>query len=76
MPRFYFDVRAGAEPMPDPEGLELDGLEAAEHEATQTVLTLGRDWLPRAREVRVEVRDELHRLRLILRVALTVERSG
>jgi hypothetical protein len=46
MPRFYFDVRAGAESMPDPEGLELDGLEAAEHEATQTVLTLGRDWLP------------------------------
>jgi hypothetical protein len=73
MPRFYFDVRAGAESMPDPEGLELDGLEAAEHEATQTVLTLGRDWLPCLREICVEVRDEQHRLRLSLSVALSVD---
>lgn len=62
--------------MPDPEGLELDTLKAAEHEATQTVLTLGRDWLPRAQEVRVEVRDEQSQLRLTLRVTLTVERPG
>ncbi|MBQ0819705.1 hypothetical protein KBI52_05660 [Microvirga sp. HBU67558] len=76
MPRFYFDVWEGAECMPDPEGLELDSLEAAEHEATQTVLTLGRDWLPRAWEVRVEVRDEQSQMRLTLRVTLTVERPG
>ncbi len=76
MPRFYCDVWAGAEFMPDPEGHELVGLEAAEHEATQTALTLGRDWLPRVREVRVAVRDEQGRLRLTLRVALTVDRLG
>jgi hypothetical protein len=76
MPRFYFDIRAGAESMPDPEGLELDGLEAAEHEATQTALALGRDWLARVRELHVEVRDEEHRPRLTLKVALSVEWPG
>ncbi len=76
MPRFYFDVWAGAESMPDSEGLELDSLKSAEHEATQTVLTLGRDWLPRAQEVRVEVRDEQYQLQLTLRAMLTVERPG
>ena len=75
MPRFYFDVRAGAEFLPDPNGLELDGLAAAEHEATHTAVTLARDWLPRTREISVEVRDEQRQLRLILNVALTIDRQ-
>jgi hypothetical protein len=74
MPRFYFDIRAGADFFPDEDGFELDSVEAAEREAMQTAMTLGRDWLPRTREVRVEVRDEWRRLRLALSVALNVER--
>ena len=75
MPRFYFDVRAGAESLPDPDGFEFDSLTAAEHEATQTAVTLARDWLPRTREICVEVRDEQRRLRLTLNVTLTIEQS-
>jgi hypothetical protein len=75
MPRFYFDVRAGAESMPDPDGFELDSLAAAEHEAMHTAVTLARDWLPRMREICVEVRDEQRRLRLTLNITLTLERS-
>ncbi|QRM29102.1 hypothetical protein [Microvirga sp. VF16] len=74
MPHFYFDVRAGTEVLSDPDGFELDSLEGAEQEATQTALALGRDWLPRTREVCVEVRDEWRHLRLILSVALRVKR--
>jgi len=73
MPRFYFDVRKGEEFIQDPDGFELDDLEAAEHEATHTAVTLGRDWLPCTRDICVEVRDEQRRLRLILSVALTVD---
>ena len=50
MPRFYFDMRKGAEFIPDLDGIELDSLDAAEQEATQTAVILGRDWLPRTRE--------------------------
>jgi hypothetical protein len=76
MPRFYFDIQKGTELIPDDNGFEIDSLEAAEHEAMQTAITLGRDWLPFAREVRVRVRDEHGRYRLNLSVALTVERVG
>ncbi|MBD2750922.1 hypothetical protein IC232_30240 [Microvirga sp. BT688] len=74
MPRFYFDVRTGAEFLPDPDGFELDDLAAAEHEAAHTAVTLARDWLPRTREIGVEVRDEQRQVRLILTVALTIDR--
>jgi hypothetical protein len=74
VPRFYFDVSEGLKRIPDEEGFELDSLEAAEHEATQTLIQLGRDWLPRAREVRIQVRDEQHRQVLALSVAIRVER--
>lgn len=75
MPRIYFDVQAGAERMSDPDGFELDSLVAAEHEATYTAVTLARDWLPRTREICVEVRDEQRQLRPILTVVLTIDRS-
>jgi hypothetical protein len=74
VPRFYFDVSDGSESIPDEEGFELASLEAAEHEATQTLIQLGRDWLSRAREVRMQVRDEQHRQVLALSVAMRVER--
>ncbi|WP_201864776.1 DUF6894 family protein [Microvirga soli] len=74
MRRFYFDVRAGAEFLPDPDGLELDGLAAAEHEAMHTAVTLAHDWLPLTREIGVEVKDEQRQSQLILTVALTIDR--
>jgi hypothetical protein len=74
MSRFYFDFYDGPDLIPDPEGLELDSLEAAEHEAVQTVVQLGRDQLPSAREVRLAVTDDQRRPVLAVRVVLTVER--
>ncbi len=76
MPRFYFDVTEGPTFIPDEEGFELDSLDAAEREATQALIQLGRDWLPRVREVRIQVRDEKHRQVLALSVALRIERLG
>ncbi len=74
MPRFYFDVYQGANFIPDQIGSEFEGLDAAEREATQTAVQLGRDWLPHARMVCVEVRDEQYRPVLALTVTLTIER--
>ncbi len=74
MPRYYFDVSEGPTFIPDERGFELDSLDAAEHEATQTLVQLGRDWLPRCREVCVQVRDERHQTVLALSVAMTVQR--
>jgi hypothetical protein len=74
MSRFYFDFYDGPDLIPDHEGLELYSLKAAEHEAIQTAVQLGRDWLPRKRKVRLAVRDDQRRLVLALSLALTVER--
>jgi hypothetical protein len=74
VPRFYFDVTEGLKFMPDEEGFDLDSLDAAEHEATQTLIQLGRHWLPHAREVSIQVRDHHHQKVLTLNVAMTVER--
>jgi hypothetical protein len=74
VPRFYFDVTAGPTFIPDEEGFELDSLDAAEREATQALIQLGRDWLPRVREVRIQVRDEKYRQVLALSVAIRIER--
>jgi hypothetical protein len=74
VPRFYFDVREGGTFTPDHGGLEFDSLDAAEQEAMQALIQLGRDWLPRAREVSIQVRDEQHRQVLALSVAIRVER--
>jgi hypothetical protein len=74
MPRFYFDVHQGANFIPDQIGSELDSLDAAEREAAQTAVELGRDWMPHARVVCVEVRDEQFRPVLALTLALTIER--
>jgi cell division septal protein FtsQ len=74
MSRFYFDFYDGPDLTPDEDGLELDNLEAAEHEAVLTAVQLGRDWLPQAREVRLAVRDGQRRLVLTLNLALVIER--
>jgi hypothetical protein len=74
VPRFYFNVSQGPKVIPDEEGLEFDSLDAAEQEAMQALIQLGRDWLPRAREVSIQVRDEQHQQVLALSVAIRVER--
>jgi hypothetical protein len=74
MPRFYFEFLDGSELIHDDEGLELDSLKAAEHEAVQTAVQLGRDWLPRQRKIRLAVRDDQRQLVLAVNLELTVER--
>jgi hypothetical protein len=74
MPRFYFDVSNGPNFIPDEDGFELGSLDAAEHEATQTLVQLGRDWLARSREVSIQVRVEQHRQVLALSVAMSIKR--
>jgi hypothetical protein len=74
MSRFYFDFYDGPDFIPDQDGLELDSLEAAEHEAMQAAVQLGRDWLPQVRKVRLAVRDDQRRLVMALKLELTVER--
>ena len=74
MPRFYSDVSKGPTFIPDEQGFELDRLVVAEHEATQTLFQLGRDWLPRCLKVCVQVRDERHQTVLALSIAMRVQR--
>jgi hypothetical protein len=72
MPRFYLDVREGSSFWPDDEGSEFADLEAAEHEATVTAISIGQELLPNGNEcaVTVEIRDD-HGQR-ITEVTLTV----
>ena len=76
MPRFSFDIREGARFVPDDEGVEFPGLDAAEREAAEAAASIGRDMLPRgdAREVTIEVRNEHRKRVLTVTVAMHVER--
>ena len=76
MPRFYFDVREGAQFIPDDEGLEFDSLDAAEYEAARTAAEIGRDRLPKGdtRAVTVEVRNEQGHRVLIVNLSMEVDR--
>jgi hypothetical protein len=60
MPQFYLDVREGLCFWPDDEGSEFADLDAAEHEATVTAISIGRELLRDGSEraVTVEVRDD------------------
>jgi hypothetical protein len=76
MPRFYFDVREGATFLADEDGFEFPGLDEAEQEAIQAVVSMGKDRLPRGdtREVTVEVRDEHEKRVLTVGVHLIIDR--
>ena len=78
MPRFYFDVREGAEFTSDNGGLVFGSLEAAEYEAARAAAEIGRDDLPngKAREVTVEVRDEYGQQVFTATVSMTVRRMA
>jgi hypothetical protein len=74
MPRFYFEFLDGSDLVHDDGGLELDSLKAAEHEAVQTAVQLGRDWLPRERKIRLVVRNDQRQPVMVVNLELTVER--
>jgi len=60
MPQFHLDVHEGSCFWPDDEGSEFADLDAAEHEATVTAISIGREVLrdDNERAVTVEVRDD------------------
>ena len=60
MPRFHLDVREGSCFWPDDEGSEFADLEAAEHEAVVTAISIGRELLRNGNEraLTVDVRDD------------------
>ena len=76
VPRFYFDVREGGRFMPDETGIELDSLDAAEHEATRGAADIGRDQLLKgdACNVIIEVRDEQGQQVVTARILMEVRR--
>ena len=79
MPRYFFDSGDGDHFVRDDEGVELDGIEAVQGEATLALRDLAKDAIPHAtrRELSVEVRDEAgHELiRASLRFEVQVLRS-
>lgn len=76
MPRFYFDVREGAELTPDQVGLEFDSLDAAQQEAIDAAAAIGQERLPKgaACAVTVELRDEHRQLLLMATVSMEIRR--
>ena len=78
MPRFYFDVREGARFIPDEVGVDLDSLDAAEHEAARAAADIWRDQLPKgdARDVTVEVKDDQGQQVMMVRVSMEVHRTS
>ena len=72
MPRFFFDCRDGDRLIRDDEGLVIDTVEEARHEAARALGEMARDALPDDgdREMSIDVRDEKHAS--LFRVALWV----
>lgn len=63
MPRYYFDIREGAEIFPDEEGLELATLQAVQEEAARSLAELVRDEVRNhfdgaSPRLAIEVRDD------------------
>jgi len=78
MPRFYFDLREDGTYSPDDEGLEFPNLDAAEREAATAAACIARDRLPKgnAREIAMDVRDELRQRLLTVTVSMHMERAS
>jgi hypothetical protein len=47
VPRFFFDVREVVRFTPDHGALEFPNIDAAEHEAAECTVAIGRDLLPK-----------------------------
>jgi hypothetical protein len=76
VPRFYFDVREGAQVTRDDVGLDLESLDAAEAEAIRSAAEISRESMPSARasEIMVQVRDERGEQIIIVAISMTVRR--
>ena len=76
MPRFYFDVREGAQVTCDEIGLDLETLDVAEAEAIRAAAGISRDSLPggNASEIMVQVRDKRCEQIIIVVISMTVRR--
>jgi hypothetical protein len=73
MPRYYFDTHDGGTYLPDDEGQDLDGMEAARLQAQTGLADIARDVVPGdgpERTMVVAVRDEAGKL--VLRAALVL----
>jgi hypothetical protein len=75
MPRFYFDIREGPRFVPDADGTELEGLEAAKCHAADLAAEIIRDLplRPAGYVVIIEVCDEHKQRMLSMTVSLAIE---
>jgi hypothetical protein len=66
MPNFYFDIHEGARSVPDADGEEFDGLEAAGHHGVRLAAERARTLSPEAasRIILVDIRNE-HKQRVM-----------
>ncbi len=76
MPRFYFDINDGTGIVHDTEGSEHHGLDAAQHEAVETLALLGREIFPQSgdRELSIEIRGEEGKTLMRTRLSFLAER--
>lgn len=76
LPRFFFDVREGADFIRDREGQVMADLEAAEEEAMRAAASMARDALPfgRTRSVTIEVSDGEHKPVFCVTVSMELKR--
>jgi len=75
MPRFFFDTHDGEEFTPDPQGVELEGLEAAKEEAKKTLPEIVKDEMPDGdrRDFTVTVKNEAGQILWRITLSLVVE---
>jgi hypothetical protein len=78
MPRFYFDIRDGQNLVPDEEGLEFDGLEAAKASAIRALTEMIKDALPngRSRDLAIVIRDRPDHALTTARISFELNRSS
>jgi hypothetical protein len=78
LPRFYFDVSIDGRLARDDEGLELDDLNAAEHEATRTASQIVYEDLSKddASEIVLQIRDAQDQQVLKVTASMTVWRTS
>jgi hypothetical protein len=75
MPRFFFDTHDGEDFTPDPQGVELEGLEAAKEEAKKTLLDILKDEMPDGdrRDFTVDVKNAAGQIVWRVTLSLVVE---
>jgi hypothetical protein len=75
MPRYFFDIEDGTTSMRDAEGSDLADLRAAQREAAETLVEMGRDVF-RTRDsgtLSAAIRDDGDRILLTVSLTLSVE---